>query len=485
MALASQGIRLVFQIATLSVLARFLTPADFGLVASVTALAGVAGLLRDFGLSSAAVQAKTLTNEERTNLFWANLSLGIGCAAVICACAPLIESLYGNARLGPVAWALSTVFVFSAAATQFTADLSRSLKFKLIIAAELCGYIGSNIVAIALAVLGAGFWAIVAQQVSAAVIAMTGMIVATSWRPGWPRRDVSIKRFFRFGGGLLGAQLIHYATNNIDSVLLGAVKGPAVLGIYSRAYQLLLMPLNQTLVPLTRVALPVLSKVQDRQEAFDSYLRKAQTVGCYGTATIFALMTALSAPIVEILFGAGWGGVVPVLAILSAGGVLRANSQISYWAFLARGRTGAQFRIDLYSRPFMIAMIVAGLPWGAIGVAIGSSGAYAMYWLVSLLYAGRAADIDARGLARHALRVMIGVSAPLTISAFLGVLLVSNPFLQIALGGLFAAAYLALAAWALRFVRWDIMTMWSFGQRAMRRRAPRAGGRHRMARPAQ
>ena len=470
LALASQCIRLVFQIASLAVLARFLTPEDFGLVASVTAVVGVADILRDFGLSSAAVQAKSLTDGERTNLFWVNVALGTACAVVICACAPLIESLYHRPALGPITYSLALVFVINSATTQFTTELSRSLKFKSIFIAEASGYVGSNIIAIVMAVMGAGYWAIVVQQISAVLIDMIINIMATRWRPGWPQRTVSIKRFFRFGAGVLGTQLIAYTTMNIDNIALGVAKGPYVLGVYSRAYQLLMMPLNQINRPLTRVALPVLSRVQDDQELFERYLRKAQVVGCYVTATIFALTTALSEPIVNILFGSQWTDVVPVLSILAAGGVFRAVSQISYWAFLARAKTGAQFRLYLYTRPFMIAMILAGLPWGAIGVAIGSSTAYTIYWVISLVAVGRAVDIDGKRLLWNATRVLLFVSLPCGLLAYLGVLFVSESALQITVGTLLAAVYIFLASRIVPFIRSDLGTLWEFGTRALRRR---------------
>jgi PST family polysaccharide transporter len=299
-------------------------------------------------------------------------------------------------------------------------------------------------------------------------------IAATSWRPGWPKRDVSIKRFFRFGGGVLGTQLIAYLTMNIDNIVLGAFKGKYVLGIYSRAYQLLMMPLNQINRPLTRIALPVLSKVQDDQETFERYLRKAQVVGCYVTATVFALTTALSQPIVDILFGSKWKDVIPVLAILAAGGVFRAVSQISYWAYLARGKTGAQFRLYLITRPFMIAIIVAGLPWGAIGVAIGSSTAYALYWLVSMIQVGHAVDIDGKRLLWNATRCLLFVSLPCGLVAYLGVLFVSRPLLQITIGVALAAVYICIVSRIVPFVRSDVATLLQFGRRALYMRSGRA-----------
>src|ERR1700709_380350 len=109
--LASQGLRAFLQFGSVVVLARLLTPSQFGLVAMVTAVIGLADLVRDFGLSSAAIHAKTLSSDERTNLFWVNLGLGAACTAVTIACAPLIEHIYHQPDLGPIILGLAWVFL--------------------------------------------------------------------------------------------------------------------------------------------------------------------------------------------------------------------------------------------------------------------------------------------------------------------------------------------------------------------------------------
>ena len=167
-------------------------------MASVTAVVGIADILRDFGLSAASIQAKTLTDDERTNLFWANVGLGILCALITVAAAPLIERIYGDAALGAIVAALAVVFVISGINTQFNAELTRSLRFPALVIADLCGQALGIVLAIVLAVAGAGYWAIIGQQIATAAIIMIINVAMCQWRPGLPRRDVSIRRFFLF-----------------------------------------------------------------------------------------------------------------------------------------------------------------------------------------------------------------------------------------------------------------------------------------------
>ena len=468
--LATQATRALLQFGSVVVLARLLTPEDFGLVAMVTAVVGIADLLRDFGLSSAAVQSPHLDDAERTNLFWANLGLGMACALLAVAAQPLIVAGYGEPRLAPIVLALAGVFVVTGATTQFRSDLIRRMRFGAIAAADVAAQLVGIAVAVALAVAGAGLWAIVAQQATVALAGLAGTVLAASWWPGLPRRQVSIRRFFRFGAGLLGTQSIAYATKNVDNVALGAVWGAAPLGLYSRAYQLLMMPLNQINAPMTGVALPVLSRVQQDEATFARYLARAQLVACYVTATVFAVAAALADPLVLVLFGPRWEQVGPIFAVLALGGIFRAVAQIAYWIFLARGKTGAQLRQDLVLRPIMIGLILAGLPWGPIGVAIGHSVGAFGYWLATLVHVGRVCAVDTRPLLRNAVRAVALVSLPCGLAALAATTLPVSAALQLAAGVLAAGLYLALAGLALPAVRTDLQAVLGLARRAVRSR---------------
>ena len=321
--LMSQVIRFALQLGSLMVLARLLSPQEFGVVAMVTAITNVMEIVRDFGLSSAVMQAKELNDAERTNLFWANTGIGTGCALVVTLSAPLIVRMYGTSVVGPIVLALGWLFVVSGVNTQFRAELSRSLRFKALAVTDIAAQAGSIAVAISLAAAGAGYWAVVGQQITLVVLTCASNVILCKWRPGLPRRSVSIRRFFRFGGSVLGTNVIGYATNNLDNVAIGIYWGSGPLGLYSRAYQLLMVPLQQVSVPMTRVVLPVLSRVQDEDETYARYVSKAQLVGCYMLASGFAVAAGVSVPLVALLFGPKWSGVAPIFAALAIGGIFR------------------------------------------------------------------------------------------------------------------------------------------------------------------
>lgn len=469
--LLAQAVRVALQLASVTLLARLLTPEDFGLVAMVTAVLGVAEILRDSGLSSAAIQARHLSRDEQTNLFWLNTTLGAGCALLALLAAPLVVSAYGDARLGPIVEVLAVVFLLNGVATQFRADLARSLRFTALAVSDVAAQAAGVVVALVLAAAGWGVLALVMQQVTTAVVACATNAVNADFRPGLPRRGVPLGRFVRFGGGLLATRTISYATQNIDNVALGLVAGAGPLGLYSRAYQLLMAPLAQINTPLSRVAVPLLSRAYSTPRDYQRYLARAQLAGCYLTATVFAVAAGLSQPLVLVLFGSGWERVAPIFAVLAVGGIFRAVQQLAYWMYVSSGRTGRQLQLYLVVQPVMVACILAGLPWGAVGVAAGHSVGYALFWATSLRHAGRAASTPVGELYRNALRALALVAVPAGLAAALANLVDAPPVPQVALGLLFAAAYAGAVGLLVPSVRADARVVVALGRRFTTRTA--------------
>lgn len=465
--LVGQLYRTILQVAAVAILARILAPADFGLIAMVAAVIGVSELFRDFGLSSAAIQAKTVSVAERNNLFWVNTGLGAACAIIVVIAAPLIGLMYSDDRAPAVVAVMAIGFVFSGMVTQYRADLTRQLRFVALSISEAVAPTIGFAIGIVLALQGFSYWSLVIQQLTSLLILLVLSAAMARWIPRLPSRQTSIRRFMRFGAALFGTQLISYVTKNVDNIALGVVWGAGPLGLYDRAYQLLMAPLNQINAPMSRVALPVLSRVHEERVTFERYLLKAQIVGGYATATLCALLAGLSVSVVDVLFGDQWAAMAPIFAILALGGVLRATAQISYWMFLATGNTGAQLKMFLVVRPIMVVIILAGLPWGAVGVAIGSTVAYAIHWIVSLLWASKVTGVAARPLIGNIVRILLTVSLPCGLIAW-GISAIGwTSILTIVAAVLASAAYFALIALISKPARADLGTVLSFLKRAM------------------
>ncbi len=454
--MAAQGVRFVLQMTSLVILSRLLTPAEVGLVAMVTSVIGVAEIVRDFGLSSAAIQAATLEKAERDNLFWINTTIGTACALVTAALAPLLAALYGEPQVTAIVLALAWLFVVSGANTQYRAMLSRDLRFGALAVTDIGAQVASIIVAVSLAATGAGYWAIVAQQITFITVSAISNAVQGRWVPGRPRRDVPMRRFFGYGGSVFGTQAMGYALNNVDNIGIGAVWGSGPLGLYSRGYQLLMVPLAQITAPLSKVVLPVLSRVQDETDLLERYARRFHLMICYTLCLGFGVAAGLAVPIVAILFGPDWSGVAPIFVVLAVGGIFKAMDQNSYLIYLAKGLTTELFKLYLWTRPLMLLAILAGLPWGPVGVATGHLVAAVGHWLFSASQVSRLAGIDPRPRMVQSIRCLGAVTAPAGLAAYGGTLLVDGRWAELGLGVTLALAWILLVAAFVPAVREDV-----------------------------
>ncbi len=458
--MSAQMARLAIQLGSLVVMSRLLTPQQVGLVAMVTAVINVADLIRDFGLSSGAIQAKTLSRGERDNLFWVNLSLGLACTLVAAAIAPLLALLYSEPKVTLVTWVLSVSFLISGATTQYRAGLTRAMRFRQIAAIDVGSQIVATATGITMALNGFGYWAIVAQQLTMVSCALIGNVALSAWVPRLPRRDVETKKFFRFGGPILGTNLLGYALNNIDNIGLGAVAGPASVGLYSRAYQLLMVPLGVLNGPMSGVAFPVLAKVQDDEERFVRFVRRFHLISAYLFGLGFGVMAGLALPIVDILLGDKWNAAAPIVAVLALGGIFKALTMVFYQVYVARGATGELFKLYLRTRPIMLLLILAGLPWGPLGVAWGHLVAAIWFWAYSLRRVAKLTALPIGEVTSESVRAVLLLSLPVALSAHFVTTLITNPWLQL-LAGSGAVVAWCLVVLFIRPIRHDLQDVWS------------------------
>ncbi|TQL54756.1 lipopolysaccharide biosynthesis protein [Subtercola boreus] len=418
--LGGQWIRFVIQIVSLAVLARLLVPGDYGIISMVTAIVGVATLLGDFGLSMASIQSQNLEDGQRSNLFWINTALGVVLGLLIFFAAVPIAAFYGRPELVDVARSLSLVFLFNALAAQFRAETSRKLRFKWLATADVAAQAIAMVLAIALAVLGAGYWALVVQQITVAFITLVVLVIAAKWLPGLPTRRVPMRSLLGFGANTMGVQLVNYLSANVDNILIGRVWGASALGFYDRAYQIFRLPLMQIAAPMSRVAFPILSRLQN-DPAFDKYIQRAQLILSYVMGGVFFVAAALAEPLIEIVLGPGWNESKAIFRILAIGGVFQALGYVYYWVFLAKAMTGIQLKYAIISRSLMVVFMIVGVFWGPIGVAIGGTAGLILNWVVLTIFAIPKTGVNVRALVLTAVRpvvtygIMVGGLLPLSI----------------------------------------------------------------------
>lgn len=458
--LTGQGMRVVLQFASVVVLARLLTPHDYGLIAIVAVIIGIGEIFRDFGLSSAAVRAPELTRGQSTNLFWINTVIGVVLGTALFAMAGPIALWFRQPEVVEVARAMASIFVLNGVATQFRALVVRALRFRWLAFFEVLAPSIALAVAIGAALLNWNYWALVAQQVTQALVLLIGAALGARFVPGLPQRDTSVRPFIALGGNLVLSQVVNYVTNKIDTATVGLAYGAAPLGMYNRAYQLVGTPLTQIQAPITSVALPILSKLQHDQERFSAYIIRGQLALGYPISVGLALIAVVAHPIIEIMLGEKWFDAVPLLQFFALAGIARTLASVGYWVYVVRGLGTSLFKFTTATAVIPIACVIVGAQWGVVGIAAGFAIAPCLKWPLSLLWLSRATTVPTKSLYIGALRIILVAGFSATASHF--ALIAAPPMPAVAAISVASVASLGSLGLLCIFphIRADIRALW-------------------------
>jgi PST family polysaccharide transporter len=401
--LGGQWTKYALQLVSFVVLARLLDPADFGLLTMTMSVVGVATVVGDFGLSLAAIQSPTLSQKEKSNLFWLNCLIGLGTAALAAVSGPFLASFYDEPVVALIAPALAVIFLANGISTQAKVELNRTHRFGQIALSDVVGQLIAFALAIAGALAGLGVWALVLQSIAGPVIAAGLAIAWAKWIPSWWSRGTSVRKFVRFGAYTFFVQVVNYGTSNVDSVVVGSNSGPATLGIYSRAYQLVSLPIQQLVSPLTRVALPYLSRfatMEDGAHALQLAANRVQSILAFILIGALSLLASTAAPLIDVFLGNDWAAAAPLLQILAVGAVFQCLGYVYYWLFLAKAATHLLFLSELPGRLIMVVGIVIAGPFGPGWVAVAASVGQVIIWLTGTIFFVRRLDVSALSLVK-------------------------------------------------------------------------------------
>ena len=444
---AGQWGRFALQTGSVAVLGRLLTPEDYGLLGMVIAVVAFAELLRDLGLSTATIQRRGLTEEQVNALFWINVAVGGLLTLVVAASSPLLAAFYERPEVQGMTLVVSINFLLGGFVAQHIALLNRNMRLGTVMTIELAALAVASALAITAALLGAGFWALAIREVTLAAARVPMVWWASPWRPGRPARAEGVGGLISFGANLSAFQLMNNLSRNLDNVLLGRFSSAAQLGLYTRAYALLMLPIRQINGPLNRVAVPTLSYLQDQPERFRRYYGTAVSIIAFLALPLFVLLAALSDEVILVVLGAQWTEAAPIFQVLVFAGLAQTIGYSSGWLYTATGHTGRQAVWGLISRPVIIASFAIGLPWGAYGVATAYAVASFLILPFGLWNAMRDTPVDGRDLLHASWRpllstVVLYAAAAVTVEA-----VPAGPFLRGLVAGAAGVAAFAAVVW--------------------------------------
>jgi PST family polysaccharide transporter len=365
----AQMVALMVQICSTAVLARLLEPADFGLVGMVLAFTGLFMIFQDLGLSEATIQRPRITHDQVSKLFFVNVGIGIALTVLLAALTPAVVALYDEPRLWALTPVMALVFVFAGFTAQHVALLKRQLRFKALALTQLASMTLGVAAGITSAMLSLGVWSLVVMALTQVGGLMIGATLISGWFPSMPKRRTEIRGLLKFGFDVTICAVVMFLARNADNVLIGRYLGALTLGLYTKAYGLLLLPLRQLVRPLTGVAVPTLARLQDQPDRYRRYYLRVTKIIAYTTIPMTAVLAAVSPSLIAVMLGPGWEGAVWIFKWLAIAGLLQAVFSTGSWVLQSLGRTAELRNLGLIVSPIYVASFVIGLPYGATGVA--------------------------------------------------------------------------------------------------------------------
>ena len=435
--LTVQLLKFALSTAVTIVVARLLMPQDYGFVGMVMVLVNFLTMFQYLGLPNATVKWRDLTHAQVSNLFWVNVGLSSAIALVVVACSPLLARFYQQPNLIGIAAGYALVVFLTGLSIQHLALLQRQMRFVLLAVIDVAALAIGLTVTIIAAWKGAGYWALVLNQILFASVTMVGAWVACSWRPRLPSRNTGVRTMISYGGNLTGYNLTTFFAQNLDNALIGKVWGAHQLGIYSKAYQMLLTPIGQVTTPLWTVAVPTLSRLADFPERYRAaYLKIVEKIAML-TMPAVVCGIATSDWLVLLLLGKQWNDAARVFMFLGIAAIFQPISRTGLWLFMTQGRSREMFTWGIMGSSISVVSILAGLRWGATGVAA----AYAVTDLcvttpLLFWYVGRRGPVSMSDVYRTVAPSVLAAAASLV------VLVVARPWIEIS-GSLIARMLLA------------------------------------------
>ena len=268
---------------------------------------------------------------------------------------------------------VSLTFLFGGLRVQPDAILKRQMRFAALAIRDVASYAVAVPIAIFMAWRGASYWALVALPLILNFNVMMLSWLMIKWRPSLPRRDAQVGSMIAFGGNVAASYFIITVSRSADNVLIGRYIGAGPLGLYSRAYNLLMLPVRQLSAPAASVAVPAFSRTQDDPERFARYYLRAVNLLMWISAPIFGFLSAAARPVIILMLGNQWREAAPVFQILAVCALTQLLLESTIWLFVSRGQSQQLLKMLIVISPIIIASYALGLRWGIKGVALSGS----------------------------------------------------------------------------------------------------------------
>jgi O-antigen/teichoic acid export membrane protein len=389
----SQSLVFAVQMIATVVLARLLTPTDFGVVTMVTTFSL---LLMSFGLNGfteAILQWENLSHFLSSNLFWASLGAGVVLAGGFAEAGSLLARFFGDPRVAQVAHVMSLTIFLGSLSVVHLALLKRAMRFTATATVDVIARINGVATSILLGFMGWGYWALVAGAIAQPLTVGVGAWILCRWIPGRPRKVAGTGAVLRFSMNVYGHFCINYFARNMDNLLVGWRFGAHALGFYKKAYDLFAFTASQFLNPVDAVVVSALSRLNRDRAEYRRFLMGGLSLVAFAGMGLGADLTLIGRDLIRVLLGPGWETAGLIFTFFGPGIGLMLLSNTNGWIHLSIGRADRWFRWGIFEFIVTGLLFVVGLHWGPVGIAAAWTASFWLLTLPAFWYAGRPIDL--------------------------------------------------------------------------------------------
>jgi polysaccharide transporter, PST family len=349
---------------------RNLAPSDFGLIAMVATAGTFLSLVKDLGVGQAIIERPEITKGQIDALFWLSVLSSAASALILALSAYPISLFYDDPRLQQLTIAFAGLNFIAGLPTVPSALLTRESRFNKLAIVDIVTTTASVLAGIVAVIILRNYWALYVFTLVSILLSTIGIWACSGYRPGYPHVDSGTLHMARFGLHVSGFNLVNYFSRNADNILIGKFRGGEELGLYDRAYRLLLFPIIQLHGPIGQVIVPLLSRLRLDKAKYLSIYNDTLSLIMFVSQPAIVVAILLSEPVFRIVLGEQWVGAAPIFWWLGLASLNQVATATAGWLFLSQGRAQEFFRLGVWSAIINVASFVMGLPWGALGVAI-------------------------------------------------------------------------------------------------------------------
>lgn len=368
------------------ILARLLSPEDYGLNAVVLIFISIGTTIVDSGLANSLIRTKNADDGDYSSVFWLNFILGIFAYGVVYTLAPLISDFFEQPILTPLLRWYCVSFIIAGLSTVQTAILTAQMRFKKLMLCNLPGAIIGPVVGIWMAYLGMGVWSLVGMFLTTQLLQTLALWFSSPWRPGFQMDKSKAKSHVMFGYKLLLSSLLDAAFREIYSFIIGKKYALDTLGYYNRARALNDYPTSILTNIVSKVTYPLLANIQDNKAEISNAYRQILRMSLFISAPVMLGLSAVAYPLIAFLLGEEWLPAVPYFKIICLASMLYPIHSINLNVLKVYGRTDLFLRLEIIKKVLTVVCILVSLPYGIIGLVWSAVAASVLALLVNTYY---------------------------------------------------------------------------------------------------